>query len=303
MQKVSVIIPYYNGGEFIKDTLESILNQTYRNYEIIVVDDGSTDGSTDNSKGVLDSFKDKIRYFYQANEGISGARNRAIKESKGEYIALLDQDDIWYPEKLEKQVEVMNQNLDAGIVYSDCYYVNKKGDILYRVFEKQRAYSGWIFKNLFIENFIPIPTVLIRKKILDEVGLFDKRYSFAEEYELFLRIARIYPVEYIDEPLAGYRIHDKNLSKNIEKGLREDIMVKEEMMRTYPDEIFPIQNQVKLELAKFYYQLGRIYKREKKNDIARKNFLKSIQNYKYSYKQFFYYFLSFAGLLARRDRE
>lgn len=299
MPKVSVIIPFYNGKEFIAQAVNSVLRQTYTSYEIIVVDDGSTD----DSKKALEQFDGKIRYFYQQNQGISNARNKAVKEAKGEYIALLDQDDIWYPRRLEKQVKVMDENSDISIVYSDCHYINEKNEILSQAFEVQKARSGRIFKDLIIKNFIPIPTVLLRKRAVDEVGLFDKRYSFAEEYYLFLRIARIYHVSYIDEPLAGYRIHGKNLSKNTEKSLKEDIMLKEEIIKNYPNDTAPVLSRIEREIAELYYGLGRTYQKSKKYNLAKENLLKSIKIRKFNYRQYLYYILTIILGLVPQNSE
>lgn len=293
MPEISIIIPVYNGKKFIAEAINSVLRQTHKDYEIIVVDDGSTD----DSGKVLEQFGDKIRYFYQQNKGISSARNMAIKEAKGEYIALLDQDDVWYPRRLEKQIEVFKIKPDTGMVYSTCYCINEKNEILYKLPYNHKLCSGWVFKDLIFETFIPVPTVLIKKSVLDEVGFFNEKYSYAEESELFLRISRLYKIECIDEPLAAYRIHCQNLSRNKEKNLDEDIMLKEEMMKIYPKETLPIQNSLRLNLAKQYYKAGLLYLGLRKRNTAQEKFLKSIKNYKYSYKQFLYYFLTTIGIL------
>lgn len=284
MPKVSVVIPFYNGKEFIAQAINGILRQTYTDYEIIVMDDGSSD----DSKKALECFDGKIRYFYQQNKGISSARNRAIKEAKGEYIALLDQDDIWYPEKLQKQVELMEKNKNLGLIYGDCHYINEKGEIISRVFERQKYYSGRIFKDLIMGNFIPIPTVLIRKSALDKVGLFLENYTFAEEYELFIRISKDYDVGFINEPLAGYRIHGGNLSKNTGESLKEDIAVKEDILKKYSADIKPVENKLKKELARIYYNLGRFYQKKRRRALAKEYLSKSIKTYVYSYKQYLY---------------
>ncbi|MFH1453394.1 MAG: glycosyltransferase [Armatimonadota bacterium] len=288
MPKVSVIIPVYNAEKYIKRTIQSVLDQTYTDYEIIVVDDGSTDYS----KEVLSSYGDKVRYFYQKNSGVSAARNRAIREAKGEYIALLDQDDLWYSQRLEKQIALLDKRPDTGIVYADCNYIDAEDKVLLRLFEKGRSYSGKVFEQLAIDNFIPIPTVLIKKEILDKTGLFLEDYTFAEEYDLFLRIARNHNVEFIDEVLAGYRIHDTNLSKDIENSLKEDIKVTEHIMDKYPDDIENISGRLKKKLAELYYRLGRVCMQKKNKVQARDYLAKSIKASSYSYKQYIFYILS-----------
>jgi len=296
MPEVSIIIPVYNAEKFIKKTIESVLSQTYKDYEIIIVDDGSTD----NSKKILDEFKDKVRYFKQANSGVSSARNRAIKEAKGEYIALLDQDDLWYSEKLKKQINFIKKNPNAGMVYSDCYYIDDKDKVISRVFENQKFYCGKIFENLVIENFIPIPTVLIKKEVLNKTGLFVENYSHAEEYDLFLRISKDYEVGFMNEALAGYRVHDTNLSKNIDKSLQEDIIVKEYTLKKYAKQIEPVKNKIKRKLAEHYYELGRFYQKAGQGKMARQCLAKSIKTYVYSYKQYLCYILT--GVWLRKNR-
>lgn len=262
MTYVSVIIPVYNAEKYIKKTIQSVLDQTYKDYEIIVVDDGSTDSS----EKILSQFKN-IRYFYQENSGVSASRNKAIEESRGRYIALLDQDDIWYPQRLEKQILALEKNSDAGIIYADCNYIDAEDRVILRLFEKQKAYSGRIFEQLALDNFIPIPTVLIKKEALNKAGLFCEDYTFAEEYDLFLKIARFYNVVFVNNVLAGYRIHDTNLSKDTENSLKEDIKVTKYVMSKYQEEIKNIKNKLKKKLNGLYYQLAKIYIRKKIKSI------------------------------------
>jgi len=220
MPRVSVNIPCFNSAKFIKETIESVLAQTYTDFELIVMDDGSTDGTG----GVVSSFGDpRIRYFYKDNEGLSETRNRAILESKGEYIAFLDHDDIWLPEKLKEQVEFFDSRKDHALIFSDSY-VSVSGvrqKITY--FERCRPKRGFIFEDLLLSdsNFIPLPTVMMRRDIFEKIGYFKKEFRIGEEYELFLRAADAYKFDYIEKPLAEYRMHDNNTS------LRKDIFIKE----------------------------------------------------------------------------
>ncbi|MCK4248925.1 MAG: glycosyltransferase family 2 protein, partial [Candidatus Omnitrophica bacterium] len=160
--KVSVIIPVYNSEKFIRETIESVLNQTYYDFEIITVDDGSTDKSAD----IINSFNDKrISYVYQKNQGISGARNTAISESKGEYIALLDHDDLWLPQKLEKQIPLLENNDKVGLVYSDCYNVDVDEKVIVRSFEQAKPFRGRVLSHLFGTGFIPCLTAVMKKEV------------------------------------------------------------------------------------------------------------------------------------------
>lgn len=147
MPKVSVIIPVYNCENFIEETLKSVLSQTYKDFEVIVVDDDSKDRTGE----IVNVIKDKrIVYIHQENGGVSMARNNGILNSKGEYIALLDHDDLWLPEKLERQMPTLESNSKIGLVYSDCHIVDSKGRITGRSFKDHPPHRGNIIPDLFL---------------------------------------------------------------------------------------------------------------------------------------------------------
>ena len=214
--KVSIIIPVYNAEKFLSETIESVIAQTYTDWEIIAVDDGSTDRSREILRKYEQRLPLKIRVITQKNSGVSIARNNAIAIAKGEYIAFLDHDDLWLPDKLEKQVELLDSNKELGLVYSDSYVIGEKGNLTRRktLFESVKPFRGNAFNELFYDNFIPLLTAIIRKEVLNKVGMFDPKYKIAEEYDLFLKIAEYYPVDFVEQPLAKYRIHDKSVSRN-----------------------------------------------------------------------------------------
>lgn len=202
-------MPVYNGEKYITHAIESVLAQTYKNFEIIIVNDGSTDNSFEKIKPYLSP--PNIRYFEQENKGVAAARNTGIKNSTGELIAFLDHDDLWLLHKLELQVDYMNNNPKVAFVHGRLLYIDENG-------KRQRTPDwNWItpaqgrcFRELFIRNRIGILTVLLRRECLDNVGLFDEDISKTEDYELWMRILRSYPIGYIDEPLACYRAHGLN---------------------------------------------------------------------------------------------
>jgi len=206
--KVSVITPAYNAQSTIGETIESVLSQTFTDFEMIIIDDGSTDDTAN----VVHRFKDnRIIYLYQTNKEKSEARNNGIKNAKGKYIAFLDADDTWFPEKLEKQVRLMQNNPEIGLVYSDLYYFDDEtGEDLILYSRIASLHRGKIPIELLLENnFIKSNTPLIRRKIFCQVGLFDTNLDLCEDWEMWLRIIVKYPIDYIDEPLARYRIHTK----------------------------------------------------------------------------------------------
>ena len=207
MPTVSVIIHTYNNEKFIAETVESVLNQTYKDYEIIVVDDGSVDGTHD----ALLPYMQKIRYHYKENGGIASAKNTGIRLSQTEFIAFLDHDDLWVPDKLKLQMECFNGNPQVGLVYAK-YTSFRDGKELRT--KPEKGYSGWIFKELLSKSFIQTSTVMVKKECLDAVGPYDESFSLGDEYDMFLRISKKFQCGFIDKGLTKYRVHDANASKN-----------------------------------------------------------------------------------------
>ena len=207
MPTVSVIIHTYNNEKFIAETVESVLNQTYKDYEIIVVDDGSVDGTRD----ALIPYMQKIRYHYKENGGIASAKNAGISLSETEFVAFLDHDDLWVPDKLQLQMEHFNENPQIGLVYAK-YTSFRDGKELRT--KPEKGYSGWIFKELLAKSFIQTSTVVVKRECLDAAGPYDETFSLGDEYDMFLRIARKFQCGFVDKGLTRYRVHDTNASNN-----------------------------------------------------------------------------------------
>jgi len=207
MPTVSVIIHTYNNEKFIAETVASVLNQTYKDYEIIVVDDGSVDGTRD----VLMPYMQKIRYHYKENGGIASAKNAGIGLSQAEFVAFLDHDDLWVPDKLQLQMEHFNENPQIGLVYAK-YTSFRDGEELRT--KPEKGYSGWIFKELLSKSFIQTSTVVVKRECLDAVGPYDETFFLGDEYDMFLRIARKFQCGFVDKGLTRYRVHDTNASNN-----------------------------------------------------------------------------------------
>jgi glycosyltransferase involved in cell wall biosynthesis len=226
---VSIIINCYNGGKYLKQAIDSVFSQTYKNWEIIFWDNHSQD----NSAEIINSYKDKrIKYFYSPRHTILGeARNIAIKKASGEWLAILDCDDIWYKNKLYAQLREIKD--DVGMIYSRVklryegsgYDLLKTKSVNNRIYPKfKRLPSGDIFSELLYECFIPCPSVLIRKDLFFKVGAINKSLRVAEDYDIFLKIARISKVIALDRVLCIYRIHDNNLSNdNYESTFQESL--------------------------------------------------------------------------------
>jgi glycosyltransferase involved in cell wall biosynthesis len=210
---VSVIIPTYNYARFLTEAAESVLGQTFSDLELIIVDDGSTDNTVDVVRPYLSD--DRVHYIHQENRGLSAARNRGIRESRGEFIALLDADDVWFPSKIEKQVRLMGESPDVGLVYCKAENVSEKGDALPGVPVPHK--ENITYKDLMYFPLTNPSCVFIRKRIFDEVGLFDESFTHLEDSNMWIRILRYYRSAYVDEVLVKIRKHPKSISTDLAK--------------------------------------------------------------------------------------
>lgn len=208
---VSVIIPAYHAQDFIGQTIESVIKQSYPNWEMLIVDDGSTDGTREVvEKYLADS---RIKYLYQENQERAAARNLGIRHACGKYIAFLDADDLWLPAKLSLQVAYLNQHAEVGLCFTHHNLINSQGLPLGR--QAINFVSGPDqFYRLLTGNFIPNSTVIVPRFVLDKVGLFDESLPAfgSEDWDMWLRIARFHPIHFMDQPLILYRVHKSNTS-------------------------------------------------------------------------------------------
>jgi len=205
---VSVIIPTYNRGWIVRDAIDSVLGQTYADFELIVVDDGSTD----RTPPILDAYGDRLRVIRQANQGVSAARNRGIGESSGPLIALLDSDDIWLPKKLAVQVDFFKRNPAALICQTEEIWI--RNGLRVNPGKRHRKPSGMIFEPSLELCLVSPSAVMVRRKLFEKVGLFDESLPACEDYDLWLRVGCRFPVHLIDEPLTIKRGgHEDQLSR------------------------------------------------------------------------------------------
>ena len=216
-EKVSVIIPTYNRAHLIERSIRSVLNQTYQNFELLIVDDGSTD----NTKAVVDKIQDeRIRYIRcNKNGGAAKARNVGIRESKYHYIAFQDSDDEWHPDKLEKQMKtLLEASEDTGLVYCEYHYngLNGMDDICPDRTIPNEHKEGDIFPQLLAGNMIGTPTVLMKRECFEQVGMFNENFPCMEDYELVLRIARSYRIKFVPEVLMEVYANFQSVTNNLE---------------------------------------------------------------------------------------
>jgi glycosyltransferase involved in cell wall biosynthesis len=213
MPKVSVILPTYNYGCFLGEAIQSVLDQTFEDFELIVVDDGSTD----NTREVVHSFTDpRLRCIYKENGGESSAYNVGIHASRGEYIAFLDSDDTWLPQKLELQVKAMDSAPQAGIIYSDVYYFDSKtGAVTGTFFQrlKNPPPQGSVLE-AYIEEFFAHPsTWLVKKSVFEQIGMWDETLRNCEDDDMLFRMASCFEFEAVLIPLAMVRTHPEQKSR------------------------------------------------------------------------------------------
>jgi len=218
---VSVVIPTYNSVRYLAEAVESVLAQTITDVEVIVVDDGSTDGT----QALMARYAGSVRYFRQDNSGVSTARNFGLAQSAGRYIAFLDADDTWFPNKLERQLEALAKEPDYHACYSAFVRVTSDLDLL-EIWRGSRHGSA-LADLLTRGNIIGSVSVLCERKVFTEVGGFDRSLSQCADWDMWVRLAARTDFLYLDEPLLNYRQHGSNMSRDPALLERDSIRVLE----------------------------------------------------------------------------
>ncbi len=216
---VSVIMPTHNGERTIEAAMRSVMEQSFRNLELVVVDDGSTDGTAE-IVGRLKMSDCRIRYILQRPcAGAASARNRGIRVSHGRYVAFLDDDDLWLPGKLERQVECLESHPDTALCFTQMHYDpgSWEGTIC------PLSNTQYSYLAEFQSNLIPILTVIVRRECLDAVGGFSTDLVLSQDYDLWLRLGQRYAFHFMPVPTAVYTVHPDSISRDIEKMRREGL--------------------------------------------------------------------------------
>lgn len=219
---VSVIVPNYNYADFIGKTLESVLNQTYTDTEIIVVDDCSTD----DSRSIVRSYGEKVRLVEQKeNQGVSNARNRGVAESEGEYIAFLDADDIWLPDKIERQLEIFRDDSEVGFVHCSVTLIDPDEQPMSDITDGGKGHIADAFLTFNGGAVIGAgSTGILLRDVFEDVGGFDPRLSTAADWDFCYRVATKYKIGFVDQPKVLYRVHNSNMHGNI-RVMEHDILI------------------------------------------------------------------------------
>lgn len=220
---ISVIMPAYNALPYIDQAIRSVLDQDYPNIELIVVDDGSRDGTPE----LAEQFGDRVKVLRQKNAGPAAARNRGIAESRGDFIAFLDADDVWLPGKASMQVRYLQNHPEVGVVYGDFRHWSPQADGTFSkppLFISEKApfavfpeHSGWIYNALLFDNVVHIITAMLRRSVIEAVGGLDETLPTGEDYDFWLRISRQFRADKLDCTIAYYRDHAAGITKTPRK--------------------------------------------------------------------------------------
>ena len=284
MAKVSVIIPTHNRAQYLPVAIKSVLNQTFQDFEIIVVDDASSDNTADVARSFTDS---RIRFTrFDANRGGSAARNQGILTAKSGYLAFLDDDDEWAPDKLARQVHTLDEATeDVGAVYTGYIMVEpKEGRVVGRRIPVKR---GNILNDLLEGNCVgTTSTIMMRRVCFDRAGLFDETLPSFQDHDMWIRVAKFFRFECIVQPLVRYHVHDKKIWTNVE-GLRKGM---DRMLEKYGEHV-----AIRRSLSYGYVLVGVEYIAAGDTRKSRKVFLKAITLHPLELRHYFNLALSLFG--------
>lgn len=250
MTKISVVIPTYNRASLIGETILSALGQSLVEKEIIVVDDGSSDDTSE----VVKEFGDQIIYIRQPNSGPARARNIGIRMAKGQYIAFLDSDDLWLPDKLELQVQTFQHSPQLGLIFTDVMWFSGREVMVPSLKEKYQLHTGHVYEKLLFDNWIATSSVLVKKECLDQVGGFDEdpQIMFVEDWNLWIRLAKHFQFGMVDRVLVKRRYHPHRLGlANPERQFQAIFYNLEKLQKLHPE----LKEKAAL-FSQKYYQLS-----------------------------------------------
>ena len=271
---VSVVIPAYNVADLIGATLDSVLEQTYHDFEIIVVDDGSTDSTRE----VVATYGEPVRYVRKVNGGSASARNRGIQEARGTYVAFLDADDLWRPTKLEVQMQEHLADPALAWSYTDSYLVDaESGTIIFRRSHVRDRPEGDVLDALLKGNFIAPSTTVVEHRVFDEVGVFDESslHRISEDWDLWMRIAARYPVRFIGTPLVETRQHAdrKTETMDLEHALESRLAIIDKAVQRNPDRLAEVYDEAR---ANLLVNIGRKWMNREERNQARQLFMQAL---------------------------
>ena len=222
--RVSVVIPTYNYARYVPEAIDSVLAQSFEELEVIVVDDGSTDQTAE----ILRAFGGQLHDIRQEHRGLSAARNTGIRAARGQYVAFLDSDDLWLPDKVSLQVARLDAKPEVGLVYGETLFFDDSSPATLTLHSHFAPHpSGRILSWLVRGNVIPSPTPMVRRELFERVGLFDEMLSACEDWDMWIRIARVCEIAYVHRVLAKKRQHQENMSLDSERLMTNGLRVLE----------------------------------------------------------------------------
>ena len=298
---VSIIIPVFNAVDFIQDTLATVFNQTYPNQEILLIDDGSTDGTVGY---VRELFKDKITIIHQENRGPSSARNQGIRAAKGEFIAFLDADDLWHPEKISSQVNILTQHPEIGLLCGNMIDFENKTFDRESHFDKHQINSNFFedalyvinpFEKLLLKNFISTPTVMVSRFFMNQAGYFNEHFSFAEDFLYWLKFAKICKIAYQSDVMTFRRKHGNNLTNDLQLNIYTQCRLFEQIEKEHSEFLHQQQISLKNHKSSALFNMGYFRLFSEEDPLVSDFFFRSFK-YSPSIKSAIFYFATKAGL-------
>ena len=263
---VSVVIPTFNRASFVRQAIESVLQQRFQDYELIVVDDGSTDGT----RAVVESLGPRVRYVYQSNRGAAAARNFGVRHARAPWIAFQDSDDLCAPDHLESLYGYVRDHPDCGMVFGNGAYLDgpqhNRNTIIPAKKSRRLEAAGVTLQDLFAKSIVRLQASIILKSAYDAVGGMDESLRICHDLDLFFRLSMRVPIKYLDRTVFFYRKHDGNISGNEELRVMENIKVIEKFLSDFPEARDRIgRHNVARRLAYRYYRLAK--GRRKRNQL------------------------------------
>lgn len=256
MPRVSILLTCYNHIRYLPDAWKSVTSQTYTDWELIAIDDGSMDGTR---KWLLEHQSEAKVILNESNLGTYGSLNRALSEAKGEIIAILNDDDLWAPNKLEEQLNLLDSHPEVGLVHTDGWFIDgdgKKREDSPLGFDFPRFETGELLAPLLYQNKIIASAALVRRTCFDELGGFNESYFGSGDWEMWLRIAEKWQVGCVAKPLTFYRVHGENASHKLERIWKDDQMLREWIATKEKD--WASKTNIRSAMAHNYAALGTV---------------------------------------------
>ena len=233
MPTVDIILPAYNAAAFLPMALDSVVAQTFADWRILLVDDGSTDETAVIALRYAEQLGPKLHYIHQGNRGLPAARNTAIRHAEAEFLALLDADDVWLPQRLEASLRLFAGRPEIGLSYGLIEGIDSTGKVVGRFTERKQHPEGWIAPLIYMRTMdLPCPTVTFRRSCVEQIGLFDETLRATEDRDLWVRIAQRFQVACVPEVIAQYRTSPQAMTTDPERMLRAQLQFVEKHFRS-----------------------------------------------------------------------